>query len=114
VAVPPGTVDVAASATVPSAPPFLEVKVARTKVLLARRPDGSVTAFPVACPHLGHSLRRADLDDGVVTCRQHRYRYALEDGACVWPGGPHDDGLELYEAGETGGRVWIRPPAGRG
>lgn len=113
VAVPAGTVDVAASGAVPSTPPFLEVKVAGTKVLLARRPDGTVTAFPSVCPHLGQPLRRAELAGTVVTCRHHRYRYDLRDGRCVWPGGPHDAGLERYEAGETNGRVWVRPPRRR-
>lgn len=111
---PPGTVDVAASAAVPTAPPFLEVAVARSQLLLARRPDGSVVAFPAACPHLGQPLRKAELDGTVVTCRHHRYRYELTDGRCVWPGGPHDVTLDLYEVGEVGGRVWVRPPVDRG
>jgi nitrite reductase/ring-hydroxylating ferredoxin subunit len=112
--VPPGTVDVAASAAVPTAPPFLEVAVGRSQLLLARRSDGSVVAFPAACPHLGQPLRRAELDGSVVTCRHHRYRYALTDGRCVWPGGPHDVTLDLHEVGEVDGRVWVRPPVDRG
>lgn len=110
VQVPTGTVDVAASAAVPHIPPFLEVKVAGTRVLLARRADGSVVAFAAACPHLGQPLRKAELDGTVVTCRHHRYRYSLTDGRCVWPAGPHDETLELYEAGEVGGRVWVATP----
>lgn len=113
VAVPPGTVDVAASSAVPRTPPFLEVRVAGTKVLLARRLDGSVVAFPAACPHLGQPLRKAELDGTVVTCRHHRYRYDLADGSCVWPAGPHDEVLELHEVGEVEGRVWVRPVAAR-
>jgi nitrite reductase/ring-hydroxylating ferredoxin subunit len=112
-AVPRGTVDVAASSAVPTAPPFLEVRVARSTLLLARRSDGSVVAFPAACPHLGQPLRRAELEGTVVTCRHHRYRYALTDGRCVWPGGPQDEPLQLHEAGEVGGRVWVRPSADR-
>lgn len=112
-AVPRGTVDVAASAAVPTVPPFLEVKVAGAKLLLARRPDGSVVAFAAACPHLGQPLRTAELAGTVVTCRHHRYRYALTDGRCVWPGGPHEETLDLHEVGEVGGRVWVRPPVDR-
>ena len=110
---PAGTVDVAASDAVPTVPPFLEVKLAGTRVLLARRRDGRVVAFTAACPHLGQPLRRAELDGTVVTCRHHRYRFDLTDGRCVWPGDPHDEGLELHETGEIHGRVWVRPPAGR-
>jgi nitrite reductase/ring-hydroxylating ferredoxin subunit len=112
VVVPPGTVDVAASSAVPTEPPFLEVKVAGSKLLLVRRPDGSIAAFPAGCPHLGQPLRKAELDGTVVTCRHHRHRYELTDGRCVWPGAPHDEGLELHPAGETDGRVWVRPAAG--
>ncbi len=108
--VPTGTVDVADAARVSTAPPLLEVKVAGTKLLLLRRPDGTLRAFPAACPHLGRPLRKAALDGEVLTCPAHRHRYDVQDGRCVWPGGPHDDGLELFEVGETAGRVWVRPP----
>ena len=113
VAVPPGTVDVAASDAVPTEPPFLEVKLAGTRILLARLGDGRVVAFTAGCPHLGQPLRRAELDGTVVTCRHHRHRFDLTDGRCVWPGDVHDAGLELHEVGETGGRVWARPPGPR-
>lgn len=111
--VPPGTVDVAASSAVPTTPPFLEVKVAGDKLLLARRDDGSIAAFPAACPHLGQPLRKAELDGAVITCRHHRYRYDLTDGRCVWPGGAHDEELALHAAGEVDGRVWVRPASVR-
>ena len=106
---PPGAVDVAASAKVPSASPFLAVKVAGQRVLLARHPAGHVVAFPDACPHLGQPLRRAELEGATLTCRHHRHRFALDDGACVWPAGPHDGGLELLDVVEVDGRVWVRP-----
>lgn len=112
--VPAGTFDVTASAAVPTRPPLLEVRTPVGRLLLVRRGDGTVAAFPPACPHLGTSLRRASLEGDQVRCRQHRYRYRLDDGTCVWPGGAHDAGLTLYEVGETGGRVWVRPPTGEG
>jgi nitrite reductase/ring-hydroxylating ferredoxin subunit len=113
VAVPDGATDVAATAAVPDRPPFLEVRSRQGKLLLVRRSDGSVAAFPAGCPHLGTSLRRAAMDEETVTCRKHGYRYDLRDGTCRWPGGPHDEPLEVYETGEVDGRVWVRLP-GRG
>jgi phenylpropionate dioxygenase-like ring-hydroxylating dioxygenase large terminal subunit len=110
--VPPGTVAVARSDQVPSAPPFLEVKVAGERVLLVRRVDGRIAAFEAACPHLGHPLRRGEIDGSIVTCRHHRYRYDLDDGRCVWPGAAHEVTLGLREVGETAGHVWVRPRAG--
>lgn len=109
-AVPAGTVAVAASTAVRDHPPFLEVRTPLGQLLLVRRDDGSVAAFPSACPHLGTSLRRATLEDAQLRCRQHRYRYRLEDGACTWPGGAHDEDLTLYETGEADGHVWVRLP----
>ncbi|MEX1178362.1 MAG: Rieske (2Fe-2S) protein [Nitriliruptor sp.] len=106
--VPAGTVDVAASAQVPVSPPMLEVKVAGERVLLLRTPSGLV-AFEAGCPHLGQPLRKAELHGTVLTCRHHRHRYALEDGACLWPVDVGDEQLRLREVGETSGRVWVRP-----
>jgi nitrite reductase/ring-hydroxylating ferredoxin subunit len=108
-AIPAGTVDVAASADVPTSPPFRVVSVAGERLLLARHPDGHVVAFDAACPHQGQPLRKAELDGEVVTCRHHRYAYSLDDGRCVWPSGPRDEHLTLREVGEVGGRVWVRP-----
>lgn len=96
----------------PSAPPFLEVKVAGERVLLVRRHDGRLAAFDAACPHLGQPLRRGELDGSVVTCRHHRYRYDLDDGRCVWPGAAHDITLGLRDVGEVAGYVWVRPRDG--
>lgn len=92
----------------PSAPPFLEVRVAGERLLLVRRYDGRLAAFGAACPHLGRPLRRGEIDGTIVTCRHHRHRYDLDDGRCVWPGASSDVALALREAGEVGGYVWVR------
>lgn len=107
--IPPGAVDVGASADVPTSPPFRMVSVAGERLLVARHPDGHVVAFDAACPHQGQPLRKAELDGVVVTCRHHRYAYNLDDGRCVWPSRTRDEHLTLREAGEVGGRVWVRP-----
>ncbi len=85
-----------------------------TTVLLVRTADGTVHATAPACPHLGQSLTRGSLDGDVIECDHHHYRYRLEDGVCVGPGGPggrlagrltvHDvrelaDGFEVRLAG---------------
>jgi nitrite reductase/ring-hydroxylating ferredoxin subunit len=113
-AVPAGTLDVAASSAVPDRPPLLAVRTPVGRLLLLRRSDGSVAAFPSTCPHLGAPLRRATVEDEQLRCRRHHHRYRLDDGTCVWPVGEDEAGLTLYEAGETGGRVWVRLPAGGG
>jgi phenylpropionate dioxygenase-like ring-hydroxylating dioxygenase large terminal subunit len=108
VPVPEGAVDVAASAAVPSSPPWKAVTAGGERLLLLRHPAGHVVAVPNACPHLGQPLRKAGLDGTVLTCRHHRHRYDLDGGACVWPGGADDEPLEVRESGEVDGRVWVR------
>lgn len=109
VELPDGAVDVAAAADVPSQPPFLPVTVGGVALLLARTAEGHVVAFDAACPHLGQPLRRARLEADVLECRFHAHAYELRGGRCVRPGSDRDEPLELREAGEVDGRVWVRP-----
>jgi nitrite reductase (NADH) small subunit/3-phenylpropionate/trans-cinnamate dioxygenase ferredoxin subunit len=62
-------------------------------------PDGEGIAFPVGdrmvavfneggqysaiddfCPHMGASLAEGDLEDGVISCSLHGWRYRVSDG----------------------------------
>lgn len=44
------------------------------------RIDGSVRAFENKCPHLGLSLARGKIENGVITCPWHGSRFDLCDG----------------------------------
>jgi vanillate O-demethylase monooxygenase subunit len=46
------------------------------------RIDGTVAAFPDACPHRRARLSAGRIVDGTLQCRYHGWRYAA-DGACV-------------------------------
>jgi phenylpropionate dioxygenase-like ring-hydroxylating dioxygenase large terminal subunit len=46
------------------------------------RIDGTVTAFPDACPHRRARLSAGQIVDGTLQCRYHGWRYAA-DGACT-------------------------------
>lgn len=59
-----------------------------TQVVLVRTADGTLHATAPACPHMGQPLARAHLDGDVLECAHHHYRYRLDDGTCVGPGGP--------------------------
>ena len=56
--------------------------VKERSVLLARRGD-RVSCFDNACAHLGMPLDMAEVDDGVITCSYHGFRYLLETGECL-------------------------------
>lgn len=45
--------------------------------------DGDLVAFPSLCPHQLGPLRASTLEDGVVTCAWHGYRFDVRSGECV-------------------------------
>lgn len=45
--------------------------------------DGRCHRFSTVCPHLGASLDNADVENGVVTCPWHGYRFDVRSGRCV-------------------------------
>jgi nitrite reductase/ring-hydroxylating ferredoxin subunit/Fe-S cluster biogenesis protein NfuA len=51
-------------------------------VILFRR-GSTVTCFQDACAHLGASISRGAIEDGVITCPHHGFRYDLANGACL-------------------------------
>lgn len=52
------------------------------KVLLSRR-GAIVTCFQNACAHLGLALDDGDVEDGIITCPFHGFRYDLSSGECL-------------------------------
>ena len=45
--------------------------------------NGDVYAMDDRCPHQGMSLSTGTMEDGVVTCPWHGWRYRITDGAWV-------------------------------
>jgi len=45
--------------------------------------DGELFLFESRCPHRGHSLDVASIEEGVLECPLHRYRFSLADGALL-------------------------------
>jgi len=52
------------------------------KVLLSRR-GAIVTCFQNACAHLGLALDDGEVEDGIITCPYHGFRYDLSSGECL-------------------------------
>lgn len=52
------------------------------KILISRR-GSIVTCFQNACAHLGLALDDGEIEDGVITCPYHGFRYDLSSGECL-------------------------------
>lgn len=52
------------------------------KIILSRR-GSIVTCFQNACAHLGLALDDGEVEDGVITCPHHGFRYDLASGECL-------------------------------
>ena len=58
------------------------LELAGEKVILARR--GSIVAcFQNACAHMGMPIHEGEIDDGIITCPYHQFRYDLATGECL-------------------------------
>ena len=57
----------------------MQVTIAETSVAVFNV-DGSIYAINDACLHQGQSLAAGTLDDRVVTCRAHGWRYDVTNG----------------------------------
>jgi Fe-S cluster biogenesis protein NfuA/nitrite reductase/ring-hydroxylating ferredoxin subunit len=52
------------------------------KVLLSRN-GASVTCFQNACAHLGFPIHDGEIENGIITCPHHGFRYDLSSGECL-------------------------------
>lgn len=58
------------------------VELPDASVLVARA-RGELRAYPNACPHLGMPLDGAHVEEGVLECRYHGFRFVLATGECL-------------------------------
>lgn len=61
---------------------MVSVELPRASVLLTRQ-QGTIKAYPNACPHLGMPLDTGELVDGILQCRYHGFRFVLQSGECI-------------------------------
>lgn len=71
--------------------------------LVLLRVDGQLRAFDGLCPHQGALLGEGELDEGMLVCRNHRWRFDPRTGARV--GGPQC--LRAHAVHEADGRVEV-------
>lgn len=56
------------------------VTLQNRKILLVRH-NGKIHALENKCPHVGLSLEKGKVEDGVITCPWHGSRFDIETGA---------------------------------
>ena len=57
-------------------------KIDHLQLLLIQR-DGERYLIEADCPHRAHPLDDASIDNGIVQCALHQYRFALGDGCLL-------------------------------
>ncbi|MCS7017118.1 MAG: nitrite reductase small subunit NirD [Gemmatales bacterium] len=53
------------------------------KLIAIFRYQGKLYAIDDTCPHMGASLAEGYVENGIVTCPWHAWRFRLQDGAWV-------------------------------
>ena len=61
---------------------ILERRIKNRSVLLYRAGD-KVSCVDNACAHLGMPLEMGEIQDGIITCSYHGFRYLLATGECL-------------------------------
>jgi nitrite reductase (NADH) small subunit/3-phenylpropionate/trans-cinnamate dioxygenase ferredoxin subunit len=77
------------------------------KILAVFRSGEQVHAIDDACPHMGFSLAGGAVEDGIVTCPLHAWRFRLADG--TWLSSPRVK-VGCYAARVAGDLVQIEIP----
>lgn len=75
------------------------------RALILSRFGGRLTCFENACAHMGRSMERGLLADGVLTCPHHGFAYALETGECLTA---PEVQLQPHAVRERGGRIEVK------
>ena len=59
------------------------------------------------CPHMGASLSEGQLEDGVVTCPWHAWRFRVQDG--TWCDNPRIK-IDHFEIRVVGDEIQVKAP----
>ena len=69
------------------------------------RQGAVVTCFQNACAHLGLRIDDGGIEDGIITCPHHDFRYDLASGECLTA---PEVQLQSHAVRVIGGRVEVR------
>ena len=81
-------------------------KIDHLQLLLIQR-DGERYLIEGQCPHRGHPLDMATLDDGVIQCALHHYRFRIADGRLLHATEEPCRGLRTFELVYEGNELGV-------
>ena len=68
---------------------------------------GTFHAMDDICPHMGASLASGHMEDGIVTCPWHAWRFCYQDGR--WCDNPQVS-IDIFELRVEGDEIQVRIP----
>jgi nitrite reductase (NADH) small subunit/3-phenylpropionate/trans-cinnamate dioxygenase ferredoxin subunit len=79
------------------------------KQILARRvavfrSGGKLYGLEASCKHMGASLGSSPVENGVVTCRWHGWKYRIDSGECLTTPGVT---LKTYDVEVDGDDIYV-------
>ena len=86
------------------------IKIEGQSIVLFRIGPDELHAIDNRCPHEGYPLSTGALEDGVLTCEWHNWKFRLCDGVCLVGG----EDVRRYPLRVEDGAVWLdlaEPPA---
>ena len=82
-----------------------QFKIDNIQLLLIQR-RGELHLLEANCPHRGHPLDVATIDNGIIQCALHHYQFAIADGRLLHASEERCRGLRtfdlVYEGNEVG------------
>jgi nitrite reductase (NADH) small subunit/3-phenylpropionate/trans-cinnamate dioxygenase ferredoxin subunit len=66
--------------------------------------DGQYFAIDDLCPHMGASLGAGEVEEGIVACPWHAWRFKVSDG--TWCDNPKVS-IDAFEVRVQDGAIWV-------
>jgi len=83
-------------------------EVSGKKVLVTHSPDQQIGAYDPVCPHQDHPLIEGELEDCILTCSAHLWKFDVRSGISVNPKG---QSLKSYPVRIEGDDVLVALPS---
>lgn len=72
--------------------------------ILFHRMGAEIFATEPRCPHMGYPLTKATMDEGILRCHWHHWRFDVASGGCFTPGG---DDLKTWPVRVIDDQIWV-------
>lgn len=80
-----------------------------SKQIVLFQTDQALFALDNRCPHEGYPLMQGEVDDCILTCHWHNWKFDMKTGVCLLG----EDNVRTYPTKEEDGMVWVdlSPPS---